>query len=251
MIEALKLFDPYNRQARLYPALLTLLPAIFSAIAWFPTLLVGTLAGTILSAFAICGGMYLLADLARSKGKQLEPGLLQAWDGWPSTRLLRHRDGDLPAASKARYCHTLSTKMGSQWPSAAEERLNPTVADDFYRSATDWLREQTRGPEYSRLLIENISYGFRRNLLGLRPVGLSLSAITLASTIIGLGHLSGWSFQEAADRLADGDLVAELAAAAATLTALLFWLISVRPVWVKRAGEEYARSLLASCDTLK
>lgn len=251
MIEALKLFDPYNRQARLYPALLTLLPAIFTAAAWFPALLAGTVAGMLLSVFAVCGGLYLLADLARSNGKKLERGLLQAWGGWPSTRLLRHRDGDLPASSKNRYCHALANKMGSRWPTIAEEQLDPAASDDFYRSATDWLREQTRGSEYSRLLAENINYGFRRNLLGLRPIGLGISVASLAITIIGIGHRAGWSFARLYDVMAEPGIAPMSAAGIASIIALLFWSIIVKPIWVKHAGDDYARSLLACCDTLK
>lgn len=250
MIEALKLFDPYNRQARLYPALLALLPAAITALAWFPQLLTGSVGGALVTIVAMCGGLYLLAEVARTAGKKLEPTLLRDWGGWPSTRLLRHGDTDLPTVTKERYQAVLSRKVGVSWPSAADERADPGRCDEIYRSATDWLREQTRGPQYGRLLVENTSYGFRRNLRGVRAVAIILC---VGSLLLPIGYLlvsNGWLVDQAWADLTRERRPARLVAVAVALAALGFWIFVVRASWVKRAGDEYARALLACCDTL-
>jgi len=36
MIDLGSLFDSYNRQARLYPALIALLPPLITVLAWYP-----------------------------------------------------------------------------------------------------------------------------------------------------------------------------------------------------------------------
>jgi hypothetical protein len=52
---------------------------------------------------------------------------------------------------------------------ADEEARDQNAADDFYAAAGTWLRENTRdAKKFSILFNENVMYGFRRNLLGLR-----------------------------------------------------------------------------------
>lgn len=251
MIEALKLLDPYNRQARLFPALLTLLPPVATALAWMPDLAKPSVGGAALTLVATCGGLYLLSDLARSRGKRLEPQLLTAWGGWPSTRLLRHCDPELSEVAKDRYRGALTAKIGLSWPTAADELADPGRADETYRSATDWLREQTRGSEHGRLLAENTRYGFRRNLMGLRSWGIVLCLLALVGSTLGLGVVSDWSATNFIRQIANGDELGKLAAAGLAICALSAWLFGVNEAWVKKAANEYARTLLASCDTLK
>lgn len=88
MIEALKLFDSYNRQARLYPALLALLPAALTALAWFSQLLTGSVGGALVTVVAMRGGLYLLAEVARTAGKKLNHPVA-GWGGWSVHRNLQ------------------------------------------------------------------------------------------------------------------------------------------------------------------
>nr|WP_181854218.1 hypothetical protein [Pseudomonas aeruginosa] len=77
--KAALLFEPYERQARLYPAFLCILPLVVMAITLYGNQLLD-----MKGIFALAGGaglMYLLADIVRSKGKEKEKALWQEWGG--------------------------------------------------------------------------------------------------------------------------------------------------------------------------
>ncbi|MEN1374916.1 hypothetical protein AAIH49_33385, partial [Pseudomonas aeruginosa] len=68
------------------------------------------------------------------------------------------------------------TKLGIDIPTAEEESANPDKADDIYIGATKRLRELTRTNK-QLLLKENIAYGFHRNMLAMKPVGILSSLL--------------------------------------------------------------------------
>jgi hypothetical protein len=150
--ELLALFDAYNLTARVAPALLCVLPPVASGIAIFSRLpskdvIVETLCA--LLSFCI---LYLLASVARERGKKIEPSLLAAWNGWPSTALLRHADSKLDPKTKSRYRGALQGACPDLvFPSEAEEAENTSHADQVYRSATLRLIEMRRGTQYQIL----------------------------------------------------------------------------------------------------
>ncbi len=169
----------------------------------------------------------------------------------PTTRILRHNDDRLPAEVKARYHQHLGTKLGMPLPTPAEERTDPAAADARYTSAIHWLLAQCRGPAHVLVLNENTSYGFRRNLFGLKIVGLALCTVCLAVPVLAVwseqpdavGTLSG--LRQGASTLT----AVQVGAAALCIISAVGWLTVVRGNWVKEAGELYALRLLATCDT--
>lgn len=161
--------DPYERKARLAPGLLATLPLLVPLVCVYGarhpilTAMVALLAG--------CGAMYMLASVARVRGKQLEDRLVKGWGGMPTTLALRHRDQTLDSVSKRRYHDAIVAKLGIAMPTAEEEAADPAKADDTYIGATKRLRELTRSNK-SLLLKENIAYGFHRNMLAMKPIGI-------------------------------------------------------------------------------
>lgn len=180
----MKFFDSYSRIARLYPSFLAFGPILWSAVALFPSFLENISHSVAFAVGASCI-FYFLSSLSRSLGKRAEPRLLAQWDGWPTTTLLRHRDGTIDANTKARYHRALETLAGLKLPNPGKEGQDPKNADDLYRSATKKLIEKRRGPEYKMLHGENASYGFRRNLYGLKPLALAEATILIALTLFG------------------------------------------------------------------
>ncbi len=252
MIDLGKLFDSYSRQARLYPALLTVLPATAAALAWYPRLSLPAVGGFLLTIATSCGLIFFLADVARTRGKKLEPQLLASWGGWPTTLWLRHGDEHLPPPVKERYHSYLSEHAGSgNFPTAQQEIENPGSAHDIYASAVMWLKEQTR--DDALVNKENATYGFRRNLLGMKSTGLTLSVLALATTLIASAafhYPSGMSLTlsglgTAIAHAGPGPNGAVMFA----LISCVAWLLVVRPQWVREAGDQYARALLAACDS--
>lgn len=250
-MDFLRTFDSYDLKARVSPALLTMLPVVVTLLAWYPGLLTSNVGAAVLTVINTCGLLFLFAELSRSQGQRAQRDLLNEWKVMPTTRILRHSDDALPAEVKARYHQHLATKLGSVLPTATEEMANPSAADARYQSAILWLMEQCRGPAHFLILNENTSYGFRRNLFGLKPAGV----LVCLATVLAVG-LVLWNRYPPAGGFAWGAVwktastlqPVQTGALGLSLIALTGWLFVVRSNWVKEAGDLYARRLLASCD---
>ena len=77
----IKFGDKYSRQARLYPALILLTPALLLVIALFPGLLTNEIGKILLTILFSVGALYFLASLSRTAGKKTERRLLERWGG--------------------------------------------------------------------------------------------------------------------------------------------------------------------------
>jgi hypothetical protein len=231
--------DPYERKARVTPGLLVVLPLLVPLLCVYGprhpvlTSLVALLGG--------CGAIYGLASVARGRGKQLEEALVDEWGGMPTTIALRHSDSFLDSVSKQRYHAAIAAKLGIAMPTAEEEAADPAKADDTYVGATKRLRELTRSNK-SLLLKENIDYGFHRNMLAMKPIGMIVSA---------LGILYGLAIARVVQvnapylvpaNLLDPGLAAGLSllVSISTLTAWLFYFDRAA---VRRIGFVYAERL--------
>lgn len=230
--------DIYSLKARLQPEFLVLLPVVLAIGAWLP----GQFAAwKTVSSFALYIGIWvLLAELGRDLGRNKQAALFKRWGGAPTTRLLRHRDTTLDAITLARYHAFLSGTMNHRLPTRAEESADPRAADALYESAVKFLLEATRdATRFPLLLKENISYGFRRNLWGMKPAATLLCLLGLAAC---LAHI-------ARTLLTNASLPPlSLAMASSNILLLVIWVLRVRPDWVKLAADAYAIRLLAACD---
>lgn len=253
MLDLAGLFDTYGRRARLYPALLTLLPPVAVSLAWVPSLVGGQSLAALVGVAASFGLLYALASISRSAGKRTEKRLLAKWGGWPTTIMLRHGHPDIPAPTKARY-HQFLAQCGS-WdgvPLAQLEQADPAANDDAYASAVQWLKEQRRGPEFRLVLNENAEYGFRRNMRGLKPAALALCLATLLGWSLAaftqLGTAPGPLPSARVGVLLALPSPLALGALGVTVVALVAWTLVVRDGWVREAADQYAQALLATCD---
>src|SRR4051794_35638489 len=152
------MLDAYTRKARLAPAALAALPA---AALLGGGLLTPTRASSVL-AMAFGGVGILICGLVRDAGLRLQPALWASWGGPPTTRRLRWRDAENPAAVQ-RLHERLNPLLSHRLPTAAQERKDPVDADRRYDEAVATLRTRTRDPaRYGLVLAENMEYGFRR-----------------------------------------------------------------------------------------
>ena len=123
-----------------------------------------------------------------------------------------------------------------------EERADPDDADARYETAVRWLLEYTRDRKGFPLVFkENGSYGFRRNLYGLMPIGLTVALVCAVANLIAVYQST-----------AGGNGAFSAAGATAlivTVVAVVVWLFVVKPAWVRDAGDAYAKALLAACET--
>ena len=246
MLSALTfLLNPYDRKARFQPALLTGLPlfvclaVLVSGFGWFWSVVSGVM--------LFCGATTWLTHLGRDRGKALEPALFRAWGGKPSVAMLRHRDERLSASDKERYRAFLRRMVpGLKLASLKKEQRSPEQADDGYQGATTWLLDQTRGrSRFELLFLENMNYGFRRNLWALKPFALAFDAISIAVVVLsGIGLLAD---------ITGGSPPANttiIMCALLTVVHASVFVFVVRSDWVRGPAEAYAGQLLAACDRL-
>lgn len=241
-----QLKDPYEQKARVFPGLLVVLPLLVPLLSIFgpKNPILTALLGLIVS----CGAIYALASITRGLGKRLEERLVERWGGMPTTLILRHRDSFLDGVSKTRYHNEIKAKLGITLPSAAGEAENPTAADDAYIGATRLLREMTRGKPHGLLLKENIAYGFHRNMLAVRPIGIlsSLAGIALGLVLSEMLQLNPLAVDFS--KLAEPGLAGGMTLAVST-TLLLSWTY-FSEFSVKRMGYVYAERLFESLRSL-
>lgn len=235
-----KAFDTYSVRARLFPALLAVIPA-FAALAmlisWSKFGLTSALA-----TIAIGVLLFAAADIARRLGRRVEGRLDAELGGKPSIVMLRHSDDTFDASRKAQYHAFLASKLGQSAPTKEEETKNPKAADTFYERAGSWLRENTRNvKKFPVLFSENITYGYRRNLLGLKGPALLLNAATVLLCLTALYRKGAFDTED------DGTTRLLIVLAFATIHAT-FMVFAVSKQSVIDASRTYARQLLLSCE---
>ena len=221
--------DAYTLRARVQPAFIVVLPIGILLFALLPNL--PLFVSAFIGLIGAAGGAAVVAQLGRELGRRKEPGLWKSWDGPPTTRLLRHRRnaGDIALGSGLR------DQIG-----------------EWVRVLRDASRDQARFP---LVFAENVNYGFRRNLWGLKPIGASIAVALglfswtlLVLTVWGRPWPDPWW-----GVLANPDTVAviRLAAAIADTVFAALWLLLVKPSWVKASANAYALRLLESVQTLR
>jgi hypothetical protein len=229
--EALSGFDSYSRQARIYPAMIAVLPvALISALIRNNKPLVA-LTPILLSA----GALFLASSIVRVLGQRAQQRLIVKWGGMPTTRLLRFCQAENQVMLQRRR-QALEVLFRNPLPTRRQEAANPQKADEVYIAAVRCLITHVRSQPGRFTLIdrENAAYGFARNLLGVKPPALvALSVSAVADAVI---------------YLRDGlsDLLVVVAGLHLCLAAV--WLFFIRPAWVRQAAETYAERLLEALD---
>ncbi len=233
-----KFTDPYERKARLYPALLAALPVIVLIALYTDWLTFGVENALYITVAA--AGLFWLTGKIRDLGKAVENRLVTKWEGMPSVTLLRHRDSVLDRYTTQRYHKAAAVLADVSLPDPTEEESDPTDADERYRAVTTALLSKTRDTsKYPLLFKENINYGFWRNLRGVKPIACALAAALVA---FGL-----WL-----DRALVMDLQppegTERVAVVAGIMMLFGWFTTVTDEAVRRAAQNYAQRLLEALD---
>lgn len=180
--------DAYTLKARWLPATLVTVPVLVLMLSTFELDALVGFAGPATASvlFGVVAG-----EIARSRGKVVEVLLVQEWNGLPTTRSLRAISDTDPERRRRR--DQLEAVSGRQLPDLLEQETDPSGSDSIIERAVRAVLVVLRheeGSGFDVLHNENISYGFRRNLLALRPFGLvvSLAALvfTLAVTVLGV-----------------------------------------------------------------
>lgn len=231
------MLDAYSLQARRVPvAAVALPPLVLAGASVLASVKLGIVSGLVLTVFAALAG-----QLGRDRGKRLEAQLWASWGGSPTLQRLRFRTANNRSVVE-RLHGRIETITGEALPTLQDERADPIDADDRYEEASARIRALTRNPDQFPLLFaENVNYGMRRNMLGLKRVAIIVSVLTIVA-----GGLLLWlehgTIGARVDRFAPG-LVAGL-------IAVWFWVAIVRPSWVRLAAAAYAEQFVGAIDVL-
>ncbi|MGE4063625.1 MAG: hypothetical protein AB7E79_09680 [Rhodospirillaceae bacterium] len=234
--------DAYDLQARHAPALLTILPIVLVLAAIAPRFQSAIVIPAAISAVVLTGLQYWLARIARTKGSGIEADLYFKWNGKPTTAMLRHADERINQHTKLAYHAGLERLCARfQAPTAAEERADPLGADAMYETAIDELRRRAKEQAVPAVHRENISYGFARNLFGLKAWGISIAGGCLLATLVIIGLRTNWQFY----------LATQIEIGLVVILSLYIgaWILGVTDRFVRVQAEGYSRALLETIPT--
>ena len=239
MTELFNYFDAYTLKARVFPALVAGLPTLALLVVIVPWNHLGL--PHITAAVAALVLLFAFADVARRTGKHVQAKLRTG----ATPEQWRRDNPDLAEAAKDRYRAFIAKKLKLPPPSAEDERTNPARARDFYLAAGNWLRENTRDTRAFPILFgENVTYGFRRNLFGLKVIALACNVVVAA--ICGcILHLCP-SYFASLPQLAEKMVVV----LAVVFLHSVYLLLAANTASVREASRAYGRQLILCCETL-
>ncbi|GAA4754918.1 hypothetical protein GCM10025783_30040 [Amnibacterium soli] len=229
--------DSYSRTARLYPALLALLPGTVGIVVFFDLAAwVRTVVLVVVAAGLHVAVMVKVSDVGRARQDRVWARL----GGNPTALRMRWATStdDARLAEEHRRVQVMS---GIELPTRGSEQADPAAAIRTYERAVRRLREKTRDVDkYPRVRAELIAYGFARNVFGLRRAGIAFAAlIGMASAVTGLLGYVGF-LQVDAWR----PIVVSLFAVAW----IGVWLFTFTGDYARRASDKYAAALLDAAD---
>lgn len=228
----------YVWYARMAPMYLVLLPIAIGLSVWFPNIQFLERLGAIVISPAILA--ILLGEKGRDRGRRKQSKLWESWGGPLLTQYLRHRNNDINEHLRLEYHRILQSLLPNlSIPTSDEEVADPEAADKVYDACAQHMVNVAREDpkRFWSAFRENRSYGFRRNLWGLRPLGIIFSLAATLSTALWL--VLRW---EGAETISFLWLVAILIC----VGLLALWVFLVTPGWVRLANDAYARRVLES-----
>lgn len=234
-----KPFDGYTVRARILPALLAGLPSLALPFVLVPWNRLG-LSNAIVTVMSFVL-LYAFADVAKRCGYRVEKRL-----GTRSTPQLWHRaNKELPNATKDLYRPFVAAALKRPEPTEVDEIERREVANDFYRGASDWLRDQTRDVKKFNILFNDaVSYGFRRNIRGLKPVAVVMNFVVTA-IVVSILYFNPEYF-EAIPHIHEKLYVVLLVVVLHTI----YLILAVSDEAVREASISYGKQLIFSCGML-
>jgi hypothetical protein len=232
--------DVYAFRARVLPAILAAAPLLAIGVVALPFLegaqKLWSVTSLAVPAFATL--------LSRRAGNRVQDDLYRRWGGAPTTQRLRFSSSASPEEIHRRH-QRIRAILGDDLtlPDEASEEADSYGSDRRYADAVRRLRPKVRNnPSLELLNLENRNYGFARNLLGLKPLGLACAWLGLAGATV-MAAVATWVLQDP-----PAALVALLPAAVSAL-ALAGWRM-VDADYVRPCADAYANAFVEALDML-
>lgn len=157
--------------------------------------------------------------------------------------MLSHHGSDLDPVTLKRYHRILSGLIGIDIPSAEDEQSDPERSDNIYRSCISFLKSRTRDKEgFGLIFAENVNYGFRRNLWGMKPYALTFTVLSVCMVLTQV--IPYWEDFSGIKPVAWVALVLDI-------SFLSVWIFHIKPEWIRVTSEAYALQLISACDQLE
>jgi len=234
--------DKYERYARVAPGLFALLPVVVTvtALGYRQVPVVSGVA----SLLSFVGGPVLLADTVRQFGQRAQDKLWSVWGGAPTTSALRLRENSSNSVQRDMWRKAAEKVSGIKLASRAVETKNPLKADEAIEAAVARLRQETRGKQQFDLLqAENRSYGFGRNLYGIRWLG---RFVAFAGMLVIAGFMTWGLLHNRHASVPTADVLGLLING----VIMLLWFTLPSAKRVRVAGDKYAHQLLYAAVSL-
>lgn len=243
MKELINIFDDFNIQARIIPALLVFLPI-------YIYLLLNNIIDTYsLEEFFKNSVIYILIvamlyRVIRNMGKKVENRMYKKLGAKPTTILLRYSDNTIDELTKTRYHKKLNQYAENVVLPIVKEQ-ETTADDESYESAVNWLRKyaNTNKDKELRTYQELKDYNFWRNLYAGKPIIL---ITCLVSILIELFKLRTEKIVELINNPLPKCTVLFVMS-----IILIIAFFSIKKKYVKDKAFDYARTLLEVCDSLQ
>jgi hypothetical protein len=169
LIAKMVLFNKYSIQARVFPAIITILPAfIFSHFYLYGLIpkIIDSFSAQIISGVSITAVfIYSVAQISRFISKKfLQDKLFLDELYFPTVTYLLYFDNKYTIQWKEKIRKKIKVDFGRDLPTADEEKQDGTGTRRAIKEAVDLIRNKVKN---GRLLLQhNIEYGFVRNLIG-------------------------------------------------------------------------------------
>ncbi|MHB9004810.1 MAG: hypothetical protein ACYC6C_12270 [Coriobacteriia bacterium] len=223
-------FDTYTFRARVMPAVITVLPILLLGSLAVATPIVGLVPAVGAIAIAVW-----CAEIVRQRGLALEQRLKRAWGGFPTTQMVRFSSHPVDQRLSSRRA-SLELVTAQELPDRSTEDSDPEAADAEIEQVIRIGIARVRDVKVESDLLqhENISYGFRRNLFALKPLGLVAVGVSIVGATLGGGsEPMVLTFIVGADALIG-----------------LFWLAAVTKSWVHEQAKKYAERFFVAIETI-
>lgn len=189
-------FDSYTRKARIYPAVLVLIPFLIFTIncniqglnAFFDDLVKVKVIGNITISIVL---LYLLTFTNRFLGKFLfERKLFKEELEMPTTKFLLFSNTVFSKNYKIQIRDKVKLDFKLDMPTEEDEISNENDCKKRIVEAVGLIRQKVKN---GRLLLQhNIEYGFARNLIGGAIIGLVISIFNVIYFFLQTNYLLGW-----------------------------------------------------------
>jgi hypothetical protein len=234
--------DKYERQARLVPGLLVLLPVAVTVTAL--GLRQAPVVSVVVSLLSLAGGPVLLADTVRGLGLKVQDDLWTSWGGAPTTIALRLREATSNEVQRDIWRTAVQKVTGIQLASGRSESANPERADQTIDVAVSQVRELTRADRRFYILqAENKGYGFRRNFYAVRTIGRLVA-------LLGLLVILGFALWPTISGKQPDIQAAYVLGLIVDALIALGWFLLPSSGRVRQVGDKYAYQLLQAAVTL-